>query len=331
MIIKNFETNKINLQTNKCFLLYGNNKGQIKELIKNKFIKEFKENIYNYDESEIVADKTTFFNNVLNTSFFEKEKLIIISRVTDKIRDTIEEIQEKKISDIIFILIADILEKKSKIRKFFEDDKNLVCIAFYPDTHVTLNKIALDFFKKQKILISQENINLIVSKCNNDRENLLNELKKLESLSVTNKKISTEDIIKIVNLSENHSIYELIDSCLLKDQKKIIKIINENNFNDDESILILRTFLNKSKKLLKLSNIYTQNNDLNETIANARPPIFWKEKEIVKKQILNWGPAKIRKLIFKINEIELQIKKYNYNPLNIILNFIFEQTSKENQ
>ncbi len=331
MIIKNFETNKINLQTNKCFLLYGNNKGQIKELIKNKFIKEFKENIYNYDESEIVGDKTTFFNNVLNTSFFEKEKLIIISRVTDKIRNIIEEIQEKKISDIIFILIADILEKKSKIRKFFEDDKNLVCIAFYPDTHVTLNKIALDFFKKQKILISQENINLIVSKCNNDRENLLNELKKLESLSVTNKKISTEDIIKIVNLSENHSIYELIDSCLLKDQKKIIKIINENNFNDDESILILRTFLNKSKKLLKLSNIYNQNNDLNETIASARPPIFWKEKEIVKKQILNWGPAKIRKLIFKINEIELQIKKYNYNPLNIILNFIFEQTSKENQ
>ena len=217
MIIKNFETNKINTQTNKCFLLYGNNRGHIKEIVKSRFENKFSKNTYNYEESEIINNKTNFFEQLLNTSFFEDKKLIIISRVTDKLKSTIEEIQEKKINDAIIVLIADILEKKSKIRKYFEESKSCVCIAFYPDTTVTLNNIALRFFKEHKISISQLNINYIINKCNNDRDTLINELKKIEMFSLSNKKITIEDITKLVNLNENHSVYELIDCCLLKD------------------------------------------------------------------------------------------------------------------
>lgn len=330
MILKNYETNKIDLQKYKYFLLYGNNKGHIKEIIEKNFINKFSKNIYNYDEKEILKDKTIFFEKILNNSFFEKEKLILLSNITDKSKSLIEEIKEGKNDDLIFILIADQLDKKSKIRKFFEENEDSICMAFYPDTTVTLNKIAIGFLKEKKILMSQLNINLIIGKCNNDRQNLINELKKIELFSMSNKKISKEDLLKIINLAENHSIFDLIDSCLLKDQKKVINIINENNFNIEDAIIILRTFLIKLKKILKLSDDFEKNSNINQTIANAKPPIFWKEKETIKQEILNWRTDKIRKLILKINEIELQIKKNNYNPINLVLDFIFEQSSKKN-
>lgn len=329
MIIKNFEINKINIKINKYFLLYGQNKGQINEVIKNNFINNFKQNVYKYDENEIIADKTNFFDQILNASFFDKEKLIIISRTTDKSKNIIEEIQNRKIKDIVFVLVAESLEKKSKLRKFFEDSKNSICIAFYPDTELTLNKIIVNFLKEKKILMSQSNINYIIARCNNSRESVMNELEKIELLSISKKKITTQDLIKIINLNENHSFFELVDNCLLKEQKKIVNIINENHFSTEDNIKILRTFLIRCKRMLKLSTELEKNKDINDIIANAKPPIFWKEKELVKKQVLNWRPYKIRELILNINKIELQIKKNNSNQTNIILDFIFEQSSNK--
>ena len=328
MILKNFELNKINIKKNNYFLLYGNNKGFINQVIKENFINKFNNNIYNYDESEVINNKSNFFDQILNNSFFENNKLIIISRTTDKSKVIIEEIIDKKISDIVFVFVADVLEKKSKLRKFFEDDKKTICIAFYPDTNLILSKIASEFFRERKISISQSNINLIISKCNNDRGNLLNELNKIELLSLTNKKITTENILQLVNLNENHSIFSLIDNCLLKNQKKVIDIVNENNFGIEDCIIILKTFLSKTKKLLKLAKEFETNKNIDETISKAKPPIFWKEKEMVKNQIINWSPMKIKKLIFNLNEIELQIKKNNFNPVNITLDFILEQSAK---
>ena len=328
MILKNFEVNKINIKKKNYYLLYGNNKGFINQVIKENFINRFNDNVYNYDESEVINNKSNFFDQILNNSFFENNKLIIISRSTDKSKVIIEEIIDKKISDIVFVFVADILEKKSKLRKFFEDDKETVCIAFYPDTNLILSKIASEFFRERKISISQSNINLIVSKCNNDRGNLINELNKIELLSLTNKKISTENILQLVNLNENHSIFSLVDNCLLKNQKKVIDIVNENSFGIEDCIIILKTFLNKTKKLLKLVKEFETNKNIDETISKAKPPIFWKEKEMVKNQIINWSPMKIKKLIFNLNEIELQIKKNNFNPVNITLDFILEQSAK---
>ena len=328
MILKNFEVNKINIKKKNYYLLYGNNKGFINQVIKENFINRFNDNVYNYDESEVINNKSNFFDQILNNSFFENNKLIIISRTTDKSKVIIEEIIDKKISDIVFVFVADVLEKKSKLRKFFEDDKETVCIAFYPDTNLILSKIASEFFRERKISISQSNINLIVSKCNNDRGNLINELNKIELLSLTNKKITTENILQLVNLNENHSIFSLVDNCLLKNQKKVIDIVNENSFGIEDCIIILKTFLSKTKKLLKLVKEFETNKNIDETISKAKPPIFWKEKEMVKNQIINWSPMKIKKLIFNLNEIELQIKKNNFNPVNITLDFILEQSAK---
>ena len=325
MIIKSYETNKINFEKNKFVLFYGKNEG-FKNEVTNNLIKN-KDNIVKYEEKEILENINDFIESILSKSLFESEKIIIIKRVTDKILKIIDEIDSKNFEDIKIIFNADNLEKKSKLRSLFEKDKKYICVPFYPDTDQTLSKLTYNFFKKKNILISPSNINLIVNKCNGDREILLNELNKIEYYSKNGKKITAENIAKLTNLIENHGISELIDNCLAKNKKKIVNILNENNFNNEDCILITRTFLNKAKKILILSNEFQNNKNIDLTISSAKPPIFWKDKEIVKQQIYEWTPENIKKLIYKLSEIELLIKKNINNSINLITDFILNQAS----
>ena len=323
MIFKSFELNKIDLKKNKIILLYGKNEGHKNEVI-SAIIKKNK-NISNYEEKEILENKTQFLESLFNQSLFDNEKYIIIKRGTDKILKIIEEINKKKIDQITILINSDNLEKKSKLRIFFEKSKENLCIPFYPDNNQTLSKITFDYLTSKKIQMSQININLIVNKCNGDREKLFNELNKIENYSLNGKKLDSDNISKLINLSEDHSVSVLIDNCLAKSKKRTITILNENNFVTEDCILITRTFLIKLKKLLMLSNEFKNNNNIDLTISTAKPPIFWKDKEIVKQQILNWEPEKIKKLIYKINEIELLIKKNMQNSINLVRDFILEQ------
>ena len=325
MIIKSYDLNKINLKKKKFILFYGKNEGlknhSMNDLIKNK------QNIVKYEEKEILENTNNFLENIFSKSLFENEKIIIAKRVTDKILKVIEEIEEKNIEDVKIILNADILEKKSKLRSFFEKNKEHVCVAFYPDTNQVLSKLTYNFFNQKKISISPANVNLIVNKCNGDRETLFNELDKIEYFSKNGKKITEENIIKLTNLIENHSISDLVDNCLAKNKQKIINILNENNFGNEDCIMITRSFLLKSKKILKLSSEFKSNKNIDLTISSAKPPIFWKDKEITKQQIYKWTPENIRKLIYSLNEIELLVKKNINNSINLITDFILDQSS----
>ena len=325
MIIKSFEATKIELDKNKFVLLYGKNNG-FKSEVTNNLLKD-KIEIKKYEEKEILENTNIFLENIFSKSLFENEKIIIIKRVTDKILKIIEELKEKNIEDVKIILNADVLEKKSKLRSFFERSKEHVCVAFYPDTSQVLSKLAYNFFNQKKISISPANINLIVNKCNGDRETLFNELDKIEYFSKSRKKITEENIIKLTNLIENHSISELVDNCLAKNKQKIINILNESNFNNEDCIMITRSFLLKSKKILKLCSEYKSNKNIDLTISSAKPPIFWKNKEITKQQIYKWTPDKIKKLIYRLNEIELLVKKNINNSINLITDFILDQSS----
>jgi DNA polymerase-3 subunit delta len=325
MIIKSYELNKLNLDQNKIVLFYGKNEG-LKNDSTNNLLKN-KENISKYEEKEILENTNIFLENIFSKSLFEDEKIIIIKRVTDKILKVIEEIEEKNIEDVKIIINADILEKKSKLRSFFEKSKKHVCVAFYPDTNQVLSKLTYNFFNQRKISISPANINLIVNKCNGDRETLFNELNKIEYFSKSGRKITEESIIKLTNLIENHSISDLVDNCLAKNKKKIINILNENNFGNEDCIMITRSFLLKSKKILKLSSEFKSNKNIDLTISSAKPPIFWKDKEITKQQIYKWTPENIKKLIYRLNEIELLVKKNINNSINLITDFILDQSS----
>jgi DNA polymerase-3 subunit delta len=325
MIVKSFETNKINLNLNNLFLFYGKNEGFKNEVTKN--ILKKKKNVLNYEEKEILENEDNFVENLLTKSLFDDEKIIIIKRATDKMIKVLEQITEKNIENIKIILDADVLEKKSKLRSFFEKDKTLVCVPFYPDDNHTLSKIAYNFLRDKKISISPSNINLIVNKSSGDRATLINELQKVEYFSKNGKKIDSENISKLVNLNENHNISELVDNCLAKNKKKIIVILNENNFSNEECIMIIRSFIIKAKKLLALSKTYENNKNIDLTISSAKPPIFWKEKEITKQQIYKWTPRNIKQLIYALSEKEFQIKKNINNSINLIIDFILLQSS----
>ena len=330
MIVKAFEIKKINLDKTRLFLFYGENEGYKNEIIKKIFEKNYPNQIYRYDEKEIIDKKNDFFYSILSKSFFDNKKLIIISRVTDKIRDIIEEIISTNITDVTIILSANILEKKSKLRSFFEKEKNTICTPFYLDTNETMSNLSLNFFKKKKISISQETINLIVERCRGNRENLYNELEKIENYSRNKKRVNYDEILKITNLAENYNVSELTDNCLAKNTKKTSHILNENNFSTDDCILIVRTLLIKAKRILKLQEEINNNSNIEQVVKNFRPPIFWKDKEIVKTQIKNWPLKKIQNVIIKINEVELLIKKNSSNSLNILSDFIIAQASKSN-
>ncbi len=324
MILKSFEINKINLSTTKFILFYGKNEGYKSEEI-NK-IKEKFETFEKFEEKNILDNTEHFYEQITTGSLFDKEKLIIINQATDKIIKIITDILEKKIKDIFVILNSEILEKKSKLRNLFEKDKRLICIPFYPDTNEVLFKLTQNFFKKNKILISNENINFIINKCSGNRGYLYNELGKIELYSLSKKNITIDEIFKLINLTENFDINELVDNCLAKNHRKTLNILNESNFSSDESILIIRIFINKLKKILKLANQYKINKDLNLTIDNAKPPIFWKEKEITKQQIQRWKPNEIEKLIYDVNAIELLIKTSSLNSINLVSDFIIEKS-----
>ena len=322
MIIKYFEIDKTDLNKSNFYLFYGKNDGLQNEIIKKSFINNFQGNINRYDEKEFIENYNIIVTEVLTKSLFESEKIIIISRTSDKILKLIQEIFERDIKDIKFILKSGILEKKSKLRNFFEKNENLVIVPFYEDDVNSLSTIALNFIRKNNIKMSRESLNLIVNRANGNRENLKNDLEKIFNFSITNKNIDTENIIKLTNLSENYGINELADSYLEKNIKSTSKILNENIFSEQDCVLIIRTILSKSKRLMNIIEIYNETKDLDKAIMSAKPPVFWKDKISVKKQAKTWALSELKNKIYKINDIESLIKINSRNSINLISDFM---------
>ena len=329
MIVKSFEINKIN-NSHKIFLFYGENEGHKNEIIEDKFKKKYTNSIYVYEENEILKNQENFFNEILSKSFFEKEKLIIINRTTDKIKNLIDEIIEKKIDDIIIILNSSSLEKKSKLRILFEKNKDLTCVPFYADNNQTLNSIINFFFREKKISISQQLINILIERSRGDRKNLKNELQKIESFSLNKKNINFQEIIKLTNLADNYSASELIDHCLAKNTKKTVTILNENNYSDEDNMIIIKTLLNKLKRLLKIHDLIDEKSNIDQAVSSFKPPIFWKDKPIVTQQLKSWGKKELKDLIFESNSVELLIKKNSAIAKNILSDFIINNSKKTN-
>ena len=327
MIKKHFEIEKVNLENNYIFLFYGENEGLKNDVIKKSFLNKFIESTYRYEESEIFNNKDNFFMELFSQSFFDNKKLIIISRISEKIKDVIEDLIEKKIQDVVIILQSKTLDKKSKLRQLFEKNKNLISVPFYEDSNQTLASITNNFFRQKNVPISAQTVNLLVDRSRGDRKNLENELKKIDSFLYNKKKISAEEILKLTNLAENYNVSELVDSCLAKNKNKTVKILHENIYSVEDSIILIRTFLSKAKRLLKIHNEFQSIKNLDLAISSTRPPIFWKDKDLVKLQLQKWSKNSIKELIYKINEVELLVKKNTNNSINILSDFILEQVT----
>ena len=330
MILKSFELNKLKLENYNFYLFYGDNEGLKEDTIKNFFVKKYQNKIHRYEEKEILDNIDDFYNNVFTKSFFDNEKLIIINRVSDKIREIIEELIEKKTEDIQFILNSKNLEKKSTLRKLFEKQKSIVCIPFYEDNNQTLNSIISLFFRNKKIPISQQLINVLIERSRGDRKNLNNELEKIENFSLNKKNLNIKEIIKLTNLADNYSASELVDHSLAKNTRKTVTILGENNYSDEDNIIIIRTLLAKLKRLVKIYELVDEKNNIEQAISACKPPIFWKDKPLVIQQIRSWKKDALEQLIYKTNEIELLVKKNSVLAKNILADFIINNSKKTN-
>ena len=323
MIVKSFHLSNVNVYDFNYYLFYGENEGHKNELINEIFKKKIKGDVFNYEESWILINKDEFLTDLFNKSFFENDKLIIINRATDKILELIEEIFKREPEGIKCILNAQILDKRSKLRSFFEKEKKIIISAFYNDNEISIKNYVFNFLKKNDLRLSNEIINLLIEKTDSNRQILKNELEKLKNLIITKKKINPIDIAKLVKNSDGDNFFELIDFFLLKDKNKLQKILNETNLSSDNTINIVRILLLRIKKLIKIKEIIKSNNqDIEKSLNSYKPPIFWKEKEIIKKQIDINSLDNLNEFIRIIFDLEKIIKKYPDNALKFMLNFL---------
>ena len=329
MIIKSFELPKIDLKKKQFFLFYGDNEGLKEEIIKNLFEKNYLNKVFRYEEKEVLENLDDFFNNILTKSFFDNEKLIIINRATDKLKRILEELIEKNPQNVQIILNSKSLEKKSILRKFFEKEESNICVPFYADNNQTLSSIIIQFFRIKKIPISQKLINILVERSRGDRKNLNNELSKIENYLINKKNINFREIIELTNLADNYSASELIDHSLAKNTRKTAAILNENNYSDEDYIIIIRTLLAKLKRLIKIHELVNEKDGIEHAISSFKPPIFWKDKQIVTQQIKSWDKKKLKNLVYKSNDIELLIKKNSSIAKNILSDFIMNNSKKD--
>ena len=322
MIVKSYEVGKIDISKYKIYLFYGKNEGLQIDLIDKYFLNKFTGQINKYEENEFINNINNIYSEIQTKSLFQNQRIFIISRVTEKFLKIAEEISNINLDEIIIILKCSSLDKKSKLRNFFEKNDKFITIPVYEDNLNNLLSITQQFLIHNKIKLSKESINLIIGRASGDRNNLKKELNKIYNYSLTNNKIDFQTLEKLTNLAENHEVGDLVNNYLSKNIKNVSKILNENSYTDEDCILILRTLLNKSKRLLEIMKKNDDVNNIDKVMLGARPPIFWKEKESIKKQVNSWEICDLKDKIYKINEIEASIKKNSRNSLNIVSDFL---------
>ena len=336
MIIKSYEVkkNKLSFLKNNFYLLYGENYG-LKKDIKKFIMTEIKQKdesieILSLYESEILENDENFYNFVYTGSLFGNKKIITIYESTDKIIEKISDIYKKYSENIYLIFFSEILEKKSKLRNFFEKNEKTICIPCYLDSEKDLEIIALLELKKNNIILSREAINLLIEKSNLDRNNLRNEIEKMKSYSLNKKKLEIEDIRSLINFSGDYKNDTLVNECLCGNISQYKKIISELYTQTVNEILLLRILSSKVHRLLKIKEQENKSNNLDNLINTSKPAIFWKEKILVKKQLSIWNIFDLKKIINDINNTELLCKKNPQVSKFIFFNFFTSICKKAN-
>ena len=321
MIFKTYLIEKNIDQINKnFFLFYGENIGLKKELkskIKNKFKNA---EIISYDQSEILQNNQVLFRELENLSLFEKEKIFFIENTNDKILSLIRDIVDKFNSTRV-ILFADILEKKSKLRIFFEKDHSCGIAACYPDNEITIKRIIQERLADLSGL-NTSIINLIADKCNLDRAKVQNEITKIETF-FQNKKIDIDKLENLLDLKTNENFDLLKNEAFKGEKAKTNKLLSETIFEDEKNVLYLNLLNQRLHKLCEIKQ--DKNKNLEIAINNLKPPIFWKEKDAFIQQAKKWDIIKLRKVLEKTYSVEKEIKSNSVvNKKVLMKNLIVE-------
>ena len=303
MIYKSYLIEKnINIDK-KLFLFFGENLGLINDFKKKIKYQNKESEIINFIQDELIIDTNKLFNEIANISLFEKEKIIFIEQVNDKVFEVIEEIVPRIENQKIY-LFSNVLEKKSKIRNFFEKSNLCAAVACYQDNEITLKKIITEKLKGYEGLTTQ-NINLILSNVSLDRIKLNNELEKVATF-FEDKIINYEKLQILLNISTNEDFNLLRDQALLGNKVKTNKLLGDTTIENDKIVFYLNII---NQRLRRLSEVNAKKaSDLENSINELKPPIFWKDKPNFILQAKKWSLSKIRKVQEKTFNLEVMIK-----------------------
>jgi DNA polymerase-3 subunit delta len=329
MIVKSFNLNFQELLKKKFTLLYGENISLISE-IENKITTEAKATknltIKKYQEEYLLQNKDIFDQLINAESLFGDQEMVVISKSTDKIIEIYDE-KNAQDNDKRIIFLSGPLTKKSKLRNLAEASTIFTCIACYNDTSEQLQSILFQKLKDNKISVSREFINSIFEINSLNRQDINDAVSKIQLIQNTSK-ITEDNLKNIFHSSENSNNFEIINFCLLGDKKNINKVLSNIyaqgiNFNE-----ILAALKYKVKKLIDILESDIANKDPNQLVESFKPPIFWKEKSMVKEQLRRWDKSELKQLMEIVYDIEVECKK-NYDVSNIILQQFIVSTSNK--
>jgi len=334
VIIKSYEIqrNPLNFIKYNLFLLYGENDGLRKDIKESIKVAVNQQNTHiellSLYENDIIDNEENLYNSIYSGSLFSNKKIITINNGTDKIIKQVKDIVEKFPENVFLIIFSGVLDKKNKLRNLFETNIKTLCIPCYLDSDKDLEIIAKTEFKKNDIILSRELINLLIEKSNNDRNNLRNEIGKITSFALNKKNLEIDEIKSIINFSGEYKSDSLINECLCGNIAQYKKILSELYLNTVNQISLLRILSNKIQRLLYMKEMERNYNDLDGLLNASKPPIFWKEKPMVKKQLTIWTLGNLKKTIYEINDIELLCKK-NPQISNMVFFYFFTRICKK--
>ena len=322
IVEKNFDSLNKNI-----VLFHGENlglKNDFKKLIKDK---NKKSELIRLNQDEIVKNKDLIFDKLSNLSLFNDEKIYLIELTNDKILEVFQEIIER-FGDQRIYLFSKALDKKSKLRNFFEKSNECGIVACYQDNEINIKNIILRELKDYKE-VKPADVSLIIDNCGLDRVKLYNELDKIK-IYFQDKKVNRDELEILLNLKIFEDFNNLRDEALKGDKFKTNKLLNETDIEPDKFNFYLNSINQRLIKIYKVKNAMKSRN-LDEIIENIKPPIFWKDKPIFIAQARKWDMNRLKKLIHKSHNIELNLKSgSSANKTVLIKNLLVEICSLAN-
>ena len=329
MILKSYivEQNLDVLNNYQAVLLYGENDG-LKEDIKNKLkMHEQDSEIINFFESEIIKKKTILYENIINESLFNENKIIFIQSATDKILNEITESLEKNSKNIKLYIFSDNLDKKSKLRNQFEKGKNIAAFPCYADNERTLINYISKELKNFKGLTG-EIINIIIANSSLNRKIIQNELVKIKSFFL-NKEINKIQLLEILNIRNDISFEEIRDAALIGKKDKTNQLLSEIDILNENSFFYLNNLNYRIFKLIEIQKANAVFNNYEKTLETIKPPIFWKDKPNYLQQLKKWNLEKLNRMANRIGDIENLMKKNTQIKNEIVIKDLLITLSRE--
>ena len=308
-------------------LMYGENEG-IKDDVRNKLkAKNKNSEIINFFESEIIKNKNILYESINNRSLFSEKKIIFIQFATDKILNEIIESLEKESVDTKIVIIADNLDRKSKLRILFEKEKKLAVFACYQDNDRSL----IDYINKELAGykgVTGELVNMMISNSGSNRKIIQNELLKIKNFFLE-KIIKKNQLLEILNIKNDIGFDEIRDNALIGRKNKINKLLSETSILNEESFFYINNLNYRVLKLIEIEKMNKMFNSYEQTLEKIKPPIFWKDKSIYLEQLKKWNLEKLNRAADKIGETEVLIRKNSHIKKDIIIKNLIIALSDE--